>query len=177
MIHEHRQKQKFHQETTFVAYAPTKYLKNSGTPMDFEGLLSGTTPTHYHPGERSLYIFTTNKDAGVILNFCGIKESPGKRKDCEVKLAFKKNSLNVLNFPPFTHHKFYGEFVCISIHPREGENIIQALASGTIPVGFLEFATILSEENKEENKKEEWSLSLPQAIPNLPQQPSSGISR
>jgi hypothetical protein len=70
--------------------------------------------------------------------------------------------LSVLNFPPHTHHKFEGEFVCISVHPREGENLIEALQSGLLPKGFLESATVFSKTPND--KKEEWKLSTPSVV-------------
>ena len=65
----------------------------------------------------------------------------------------------VLNFPPYTHHKFDGEFVCVSVHPREGINLIEALESGLLPKGFLESATVFSKTL--DDKKEQWNLSKP----------------
>lgn len=164
VIFEDKKNENFYEEITSKVYLPTKYNRSSGTLMRFEfeditALVGKTTDTHYHPGERSLYIITTNKPAGVTLNFCGIEESPDQRKDCEVKHDFKKNSLVVLNFPSYTHHKFHGEFTCMSIHPREGDNLIAAVQSGTLPKGFLETATVFSK--KLTDKEEDWKLSLP----------------
>ncbi|NBV07121.1 MAG: hypothetical protein EBS06_07825 [Proteobacteria bacterium] len=163
-IFEDKKNEYFYEEITSKVYLPTKYNKSSGTLMNFEledieRLIGKTTATHYHPGERSLFIFTTNKNAGVTLNFCGVEEIPDKRKDCEVKVTFPKNSVTVLNFPPYTHHKFNGEFTCLSIHPREGNNLIEAVQSGNLPKGFLESATIFSKSFSDE--EDAWKLSLP----------------
>ena len=162
-IFEDKKNEYFYEEITSRVYQPTTHNRSSGTLMNFEledasKAVGKTTESHYHPGERSLYIFTTNKSAGVALNFCGIHEDPNERPDCEVKLKFDKNSIAVLNFPPFTHHKFNGEFVCMSIHPREGNRLIEAVQSGTLPKGFLESATVFSSSKK---NQEEWKLSLP----------------
>jgi hypothetical protein len=136
---------------TSIVDKPTHFNKSSGTLMNFEKSFqrksvsnTNTTGSHYHPGDRRLHILTTNKKAGATLNFCGINEDPTKRKDCEVRLVFPKNSLSVLKFPGFTHHKFHGEFVCMSVHPMVGHNIIDAVQSGTLLKGFLESATVFS---------------------------------
>ena len=153
-ILENKNNEYFYEEITSRVYQPSIHTRSSGTLMSFDQATPSdrntkpankATANHYHPGERSLYIFTTYKPAGVILNFCGIAESPDARKDCEVEIKFPKNSLSVINFPSFTHHRFHGEFVCISIHPREGNNLIEALLSGTLSSrGFLENATTFS---------------------------------
>ena len=159
-IYEDKNNEYFYEEVTSKQYPPTKYNRSSGTLMNFEkeeDESTKRTDSHYHPGERSLYIVTTNKSSGVTLNFCGIAESPDDRKDCEVALEFPKNSIVSLNFPPYTHHKFRGEFVCMSIHPREGVNLIESLENGTLPRGFLESATVFSSKGDEEN----WKLSAP----------------
>ena len=151
----------FYEEVTSKIYKPTKYNPSSGTLMNFENEELGvdkTTVMHYHPGERSLHIITTNKMSGVTLNFCGISENPDEKKDTEVHLEFPKNSMVVLNFPPYTHHKFHGEFVCMSVHPREGNNLIKAVESGTLTKGFLESATVFS---KTKETEEKWELLLP----------------
>lgn len=151
----------FYEEITSKAYKPTKHNRSSGTLMNFESEELGSensTNMHYHPGERSLHIFTTNKPAAATLNFCGIAENPDERKDCEVHLDFPKNSFIALNFPPYTHHKFHGDFVCLSVHPREGENLIEMVKSGNLPKGFLETATVFS---ATEESKKKWNLSLP----------------
>ena len=130
----------FYEESTSALYRPTIYNKSSGTLMDFENNAGKTTDMHYHPGERVLLIVTTAKTAGATLNFCGISENPDIRTDCNVELNFPQYSIMALVFPPNTHHKFHGDFVCLSVHPREGMNIIDAVNSGTIPMGFLENA-------------------------------------
>jgi hypothetical protein len=157
-ILENKKNEYFYEEITSRLYAPSKHNRSSGTLMSFDSD-SLTTASHYHLGERSLHIITTHKAAGVTLNFCGINEIPEERKDCEVNLKFSKNSLMVLNFPPHTHHKFDGEFVCVSVHPREGENLIEALESGLLPKGFLESATVFSKTLDDE--KDKWNLSKP----------------
>lgn len=164
-ILENKKNEYFYEEITSRLYAPSNHNRSSGTLMSFDsdGLDKNekynTTASRYNPGERSLYIITTHKPAGVTLNFCGIHEIPEERKDCEVNLKFSKNSLMVLNFPPHTHHKFDGEFVCISVHPREGGNLIEALESGLLPKGFLESSTVFSKTLDDE--KEQWNLSEP----------------
>jgi len=154
-------KETFYEEVTSKVYKPTVHNRSSGTLMSFESedyKKDKSTSMHYHPGERSLHIFTTKKPAGVTLNFCGVAENPDDRKDSEVHLRFPENSMTILNFPPYTHHKFHGEFVCMSVHPREGSNLIESLQSGTLPSGFLESATVFSS-TKENTKK--WNLSIP----------------
>ncbi|MFT5703409.1 MAG: hypothetical protein ACI9TO_000778 [Rickettsiales bacterium] len=152
--------EKFYEETTLPISKPTEYIKSSSTLMNFSGLNSEqeTTDSHFHPGDRTLIIITTEKKGGVTLNFCGIEEDPEKRKDCEKYIEFPPNSMIVLNFPAYTHHKFHGEFDCISEHPKEGVNIIKAVLSGTLPKGFLESATVFSKKSED---KEEWKKELP----------------
>ena len=152
-------KESFYEEVTSKVYKPTVHNRSSGTLMSFESedyWRDKTTAMHYHPGERSLHIITTKKPAAVTLNFCGVAENPDERKDCEVHLKFPENSMLVLNFPPYTHHKFHGDFVCMRVHPREGKNLIEAVQSGTLPMGFLESATVFSA--TEENQKK-WNNS------------------
>ena len=140
-------KERFFQELTAVVDKPTRHNRSSGTLMEFgdvEGIQS--TDMHYHPGDRVLQIITTDKKAGVTLNFCGIAEKPSERPDCQVHLEFPKNTVLTLKFPSATHHKFDGNFVCKSFHPQDGKNIIKALEnSGTLPAGFITTATIISE--------------------------------
>jgi len=161
-IFEDRNNEKFYEEVTLKIYKPTIHNRSSGTLMSFEGEDSywqgKVTPMHYHQGERSLYIITTKKPAAVTLNFCGVAENPDERKDCEVHLKFPENSMLVLNFPPYTHHKFHGDFVCMSVHPREGSNLIEAVQSGTLPKGFLESATVFSATEENQSK---WNNSAP----------------
>jgi len=152
----------FYEEVTSKVYKPTIHNRSSGTLMHF-AQANKATASHYHPGERSLIIVTTDKPAGVTLNFCGIAENPDKRTDCKKYIKFPKNSLIVLNFPPYTHHKFHGEFDCMSVHPREGINLIEAVQSGTLSKGFLESATVFS---KTENDHNSWKMSLPEARKN-----------
>ena len=170
-ILENKKNEYFYKEITSKLYSPSKYNRSSGTLMSFDPDVESDSPestsSHYHPGERSLYIVTTNKSAGVTLNFCGIHENPEDRPDCKVYVPFPKNSLIVVNFPPNTHHMFDGEFVCISIHPREGENLIEALESGILPAGFLESATIFSKTHGEQEG--EWKSSKPFNKENLSQ--------
>ncbi|MCE3255025.1 MAG: hypothetical protein K0R25_519 [Rickettsiaceae bacterium] len=155
----------FFEERTAVVYKPTIHNKSSGTLMNFSSgtTQEETTNMHYHPGERSLIIVTTDKPAGVTLNFCGIAEDPDRRKDCEANIEFIKNSIVVLNFPPYTHHKFHGRFNCLSVHPREGENFIQAIKSGILSQGFLESATVFSKRSEAFTNEGtgEWKLSTP----------------
>jgi hypothetical protein len=154
-------KQKFYEEVTSIVYKPNPENRSSGTLMNFESedhSHDRTTAMHYHPGERSLHIITTKKPAAVTLNFCGIAENPDERKDCEVHLKFPENSMLVLNFPPCTHHKFHGDFVCMSVHPREGTNLIRAVSTGTLPKGFLESATVFSNTSIDPKV---WHLSTP----------------
>ncbi len=150
-----RKNEKFYEEVTSIVDKPTEYNRSSGTLMNFERRRFGidnTTDSHYHPGDRRLHIFTINKEAGVTLNFCGVCENPQNRKDCELKLDFPENSMVVLKFPAYTHHKFHGEFICVSVHPREGQNILEAVQSGTLQKGFLESATVFSS-TEESHKK------------------------
>jgi len=164
----------FYEEITSKVYPPTLYNRSSGTLMNFEEdkTANKTTSSHYHPGERNLRIFTTDEACGVTLNFCGISENPDNRKDCEVTLDFPKNSHVILNFPPFTHHKFHGKFVCLSIHPKEGLNLIKAVESGTLSKGFLETATVFS---KSSNEVEKWHvLTEDKESPNSTLNVSSG---
>jgi hypothetical protein len=154
-----RNYENFYEEVTSKVFPPTEHVRSSGTLMNFERKQFGidnTTDTHYHPGERVLLVFTTEKEAGVTLNFCGTEESPEDRKDCEVRKDFPRNSFLALTFPSYTHHKFHGEFVCLSIHPRDGQNIIDAVKSGTLPKGFLESATVFSKTKTEADK---WEVS------------------
>jgi len=171
-IFENKKNEYFYEEITSRVYPPSESNRSSGTLMNFENEDNHTTNTHYHPGERSLHVLTTNKASGVTLNFCGIGENPDNRKDCEVKLVFPKNSALILNFSPFTHHKFHGEFVCMSIHPREGDNLIQALESGVLPKGFLETATVFSKA-VDDPQQESWHIlpklldDTPSSLPNI----------
>jgi len=173
IFHDYK-KEDFYEETTSKVYQPTIYNKSSGTLMNFEDdeNKSKTTATHYHPGERSLYIVTTSRSSGATLNFCGVAENPDLRKDCEVNLNFPKNSIVILNFPAFTHHKFHGNFVCVSVHPREGVNLIDALNSGKLTKGFLESATVFSVTDK---TPEKWSLSFPEQSPS-PSPSKTGVT-
>jgi hypothetical protein len=154
--------ERFHKELTLPIYKPTieKGINHSGTFMHFGNEADGeneegASDMHYHPGQRSLHIFTTSDTAGVILNFCGIKENPEDRKDSEVYLEFPKNAMVILNFPPYTPHQFYPKFVCTSVHPQEGSNIISAAKSGQFDGKFLEGATVIS-------GKQEWKISQPE---------------
>ncbi len=156
-----RTNERFYEEVTSVVDKPTHYNSSSGTLMNFERVKFGvdnTTDSHYHPGDRRLHIYTIGKEAGVTLNFCGIAEDPNHRKDCEVYISFPPNSLCVLKFPAYTHHKFHGDFAADSVHPLDGAHIIDAVKHGTLPHGFLESATVFSP--TEENQKR-WNLSLP----------------
>ncbi len=167
----------FYKEVTSKVYQPTEFNRSSGTLMNFERSQFGvdnTTDMHFHPGERVILIFTTNKEAGATLNFCGIAENPDLRPDCEERLQFKENAISILTFPPYTHHKFHGEFVCISFHPREGANLIEAVKNGTLPKGFLESAAIFS--NKE-TSPDAWKLSPLQTEGNPTPQPKSSTAR
>lgn len=155
-----RTNERFYQEMTAIADKPTESNTNSGTLMNFERLKFGidnSTDLHYHPGDRRLHIFTIAKEAGVTLNFCGIAENPDKRKDCELRLDFPVNSMVVLKFPAYTHHKFHGDFACMSVHTMEGKNILNAVKMGTLPKGFLESATVFSPKDNQDN----WKMSIP----------------
>jgi hypothetical protein len=173
--------EQFFEELTSVLIKPTYDNRSSATIMNFENDQdqSRTTDSHFHPGERSLFIITTAKPSGVILNFCGVKESPEKRKDCEKALKFPSNSIVILNFASYVHHKFHGDFSCISFHPREGLNIIEAITSPprNFPKGFLESATVFSKSDKD---PESWQLSTSQPIsspsPSLSKPDSKGVS-
>lgn len=148
-------KEKFYEEVTSKINLPTEFFRSSGTLMNFESddkKNDSTTASHYHPGERSLHIITTKKPAGVILNFCGISENPAERKDLEKTIVFPPNSFLTLNFPPYAHHKFYGDFVCNSVHTREGLKFIKAVQSGTLPGNFLDSATVFSGTKTAESK-------------------------
>lgn len=171
-IYRDNNKEYFYEEVTSVVYKPTLSNPSSGTLMNFEAndpKENKTTAMHYHPGQRSLHIITANKAAGVTLNFCGVNENPDERKDSEVYIEFPKNCMVVLNFPSYTHHKFHGEFVCMSVHPKEGHNLIEALQSGKLEGGFLESATVFS--NADQNQ-EQWKISIPQD-----DQAKRGVSR
>ena len=146
-----RDNEEFYQEMTSVVTPPTELLKSSATWMNFEQRqmdVLNSTDTHFHPGSRLLIIFTTSKKAGATLNFCGISESPEDRPDCEVKLKFEPNKIQVLHFGEEVHHRFEGDFVCLSIHPKDSDSIIKALKEGKLPEGFLERATIFSQSSK-----------------------------
>jgi hypothetical protein len=147
----------FYEEATSVVYKPTTSNRSSATLMNFEERSKSTTNMHYYSAERVLMVYTTNKEAGVTLNFCGIGENPDQRKDCEVNLSFKPNSLSVLTFPAYTHHKFKGDFVCLISHPREGQNFIKSLQSRKLSKNFLESATVFS---KKDSDPEKWNLEL-----------------
>ena len=162
-IFDDRNNELFYEEVTSKVYKPTKYNKSSGTLMNFTNNdpRDKTTAMHYHPGDRVLMIVTTNQTSGITLNFCGVAENPEHKKDCEKFIEFPKNSMIVVNFPAYTHHKFMGNFNCISIHPKEGENLISAVQSGTLPRGFLESATVFS---KTKNEDDSWKLSVPEEV-------------
>ena len=154
-IHNDPKKQKFYEEETAIIFKPSEGLEASGTLMSFEDDedITKTTDSHMHPGQRTLVLYTKNKASGVILNHCGPYENPNQRKDCETKLHFPKNSILVLNFPAYTHHKFYGNFECLSIHPQEGKNVIANIRNGEKledQKGFLEGATIFSIKNSKQ---------------------------
>lgn len=156
-------KENFFEETTLMISKPNHYTQSSSTLMNFQEKTSGnsgTTNSHYHPGDRTLVIFNADESAGVTLNFCGIAENPDNRKDCESFLKFPNNSMFILDFPAYTHHKFHGQFACISSHPKDGPNIINTLESGNLSTGFLENATIFSETHEDQKK---WHLSTPDA--------------
>jgi hypothetical protein len=137
-------KEYFFDEITSKKVLPSESLPTSITAMTFEE--EQTSPTHYHPtGERMLIIATTDKPSGAILNFCGVSENPEKHKDTEQKINFPSNSLITLRFPAYVHHKFIGSFNCLSVHPKEGKNMIAALKDGSLNKGFLEMATVISD--------------------------------
>ncbi len=161
-IYESKESEDFYKEKTLKFYHPEEGFESSGTFMSFEtddlnDPTADSTDMHYHPGARDLIIVTTEIKSGAELNFCGISENPDKRQDCSVAIDFPSNSIVVVRIPPYTHHKFKGRFVCISVHPKDGKNIIDALNSGTLPKGFLESATVFSGKAEEEK----WNLSLP----------------
>jgi hypothetical protein len=142
-IHKNPKKEQFFEETTLPFLLPTAYIKSSQTLMHFSESQEDTTDMHYHSGERELIIITTDNPASAVLNVCGTNESPDEHPECDVKVNLKPNSISVLKFPPYTHHKFYGDFVCTSVHPREGQNFIKALNEGALG-NFLESNTVLS---------------------------------
>jgi hypothetical protein len=144
------EKEEFFEETTLPYIYPSEYIKSSQTLMAFRENKKKTTDIHYHPGERELIIITTDQGASCELNFCGIKESPADHSESQVTINLQPNSISVLKFTPYTHHKFYGEFVCTSVHPREGPNFIKAVESNNLG-NFLESATTFS--LKEEKEK------------------------
>lgn len=157
-IYEDPHKQNFYEEkTSVVQYPEITHNQNSATLMSFESQTRGigTTAMHFHPGEKMLIIYTTDKDAGVELNFCGTDESPVDRPDCERKIQFPQNSMLVLSFPENTHHRFWGDFVCISVHPKEGPNIVDSIKTGNLTEGFLEYATVFSKGNEVKKSQEE----------------------
>jgi hypothetical protein len=144
-IHKNPKKEKFFEEVTLPFLFPTAYyyVKSSQTLMHFSESQEDTTDMHYHSGERELIIITTDKPASAVLNVCGTNESPDEHPECSVEFKLEPNSISVLKFPPYTHHKFYGDFVCTSVHPREGQNFIKALNEGDLG-NFLESNTVLS---------------------------------
>lgn len=143
-------KEYFFDEITSKQVLPNNNLPTSITYMEFKEQES--SPTHYHPtGERMLFIINKNSQSGATLNFCGINEAPDACPETERKISFPQNTLSVLRFPAYTHHKFFGEFNCISIHPQEGKKLIEAIEQGGNQKGFLELATIISK--KIDNQK------------------------
>jgi hypothetical protein len=168
----------FYDEVTSVIQKPTIHIRSSGTLMNFAADdPDKTTAMHHHPGDRILIIVTTNKKAGVTLNFCGVTEIPDQRKDSEVVLEFPENSIILLAFRDKTHHKFHGnEFDCLSIHPVEGMNLIEAIQSGIkSDKGFLETATEFSKHLSKVDKKDgEW---ISQDTDTKSSKSKSGISR
>lgn len=154
----------FFKEKTAILFRPTEYNRSSGSLLNFDIINvdkmkdEDSTDMHYTSGERSFLIITASKPASVTLNFCGVAESPDTRKDCEVHLDFPSNSISILNFPPYVHRKFRGEFVCIETHPREGENFIETFKPKPNP-SFLGMATVFS---KADESQTEWSLTCPE---------------
>jgi len=155
-IHSDLDNEYFGNEITLPVYKPNESNKSSATLMDFDERGTGlqASDTHYHPGERVLYIFTTDKPSGVSINLCGIKENPEDRKDCEINYEFPLNSIIILKFPSLAWHNFNGDFVCISNHSREGDNFIKAVQEGSLDKEFLASATTFIEEK--DNKDQKW---------------------
>ncbi len=145
-IHMNKDLERFFAEVTLTLDKPTTVLPNSATAMNFEELESKeSTDMHWHPGDRVLLIIATGKECGADLNFCGVNEDPKARQDLAKKVTFPKNSISLIRFPGGTHHKFFGDFVCISFHPEEGQEMINFLASGKkFPEGFLSKMTVVS---------------------------------
>ena len=145
-IYHDPKREHFFEELTLPLDGPNLHNNSSGTLMIFEGKdHNRSTAYHYHPGERRLHIITTEKPAGVMLNFCGIHEAPAQRADTHLHIPFPKNALSTLKFPAFTHHRFYGEFVCQSVHPREGSHFIESMKNGAcFDKGSLEAARVFS---------------------------------
>ena len=158
-IQKDRNKEKFYEETTSKITEPTSNLPFSATLMNFAtSIASGfdNTTMHYHPGDRMLIICTTNQPAGVKLNFCGVKQAPDDHPDTEIIKDFPPNAMSVIIFPAYVHHKFFGQFTCISVHPKDGLKFIKEMTKGNLSKGFLESATTFSE--KPDGEKELNSL-------------------
>ena len=155
-------KQKFYEEDTSIKMVPSNENHSSGTLMRFKGKQAAedTTPTHFHPGERCLFIFTTEQPASATLSSCGIYENPNDASSPKRTLDFSPNSLHILRFPPYTHHKFHGEFLAFSVHPYETPDVIAKMYQAKDNEGgFLGMSTILSEcSNDKYNKAGEWKI-------------------
>ncbi len=151
-------KQKFGKETVAVTGKLGSHGNSSAVLMAFRTRdgKDSSTDMHYHPGERFLIVVTGNRPAGAIFNFCGVAENPDDRKDSEVVLEFPPNSILQLRFPQGVHHKFTGDFICDSIHLREGENFRALAKDKKLFKGFLQAATIFSADRN--NQKDIESL-------------------
>jgi len=152
----------FYEETTLPLIKPDATNQSSETAMIFdyeEGIGKHATKSHYHPGDRVLYVFTTNVPSGVTLNHCGINEDPNKCPHTAVHYDFPPNSLIILRFEESNHPRFKGKFTCISGHPKDGKNIIENIGKGN--AGFLASATVFSQEN---GNVDIWDADLPTTI-------------
>lgn len=147
-------------ETSLIIDKADYDNKSTTHAMVFDGRSGsdGSASTHYHYGERVLIILTTDKDAGVKVNTCGIKEEPENRKDLEVEYKFKPNSITLLKFPSLAWHKFSGDFVCFSLHTVEIDELIDRMNKGENIEKFLEENTVFSKQR--DNKWNNFGLSL-----------------
>lgn len=153
-IYNNLKNERFGNEITLPIYKADGENRSSSILMNFVGIDKEieNSDTHYHPGERVLYIFTEDSDSGVTINLCGINEIPDDRPDLRKSYNFPKNSIIVLKFPALAWHQFKGRFVCISNHPKEGENFIHAVKNNSLTDGYLTTATVFVEEKSKKHK-------------------------
>lgn len=144
-VFEDRAHEYFYAEVTLPVVKPTSSLPNSVTLMNFEASeYQNDTPMHRHPGSRLLYIITTGKKAGVIINGCGANENPEDKPEYRREIKFKPNSISIFRMEEDLNHDFYGDFFAFSVHPREGERFTKLIESGQSVKGFLETLTFVS---------------------------------